>query len=63
MFTLVLLLEDKRSHQYVLPPIGPQDIECGEGEATAGFVAGRKDTSRQRRGRHVGASVTDKPLN
>lgn len=41
MFTLVLLLEDKGSHQYVLPPIGPQDIECGEGEATAGFVAGK----------------------
>lgn len=41
MFTLVLLLEDKRSHQYVLPPIGPQDIEFGEGEETAGFIAGK----------------------
>lgn len=62
MFTLVLLLEDKGSHQYVLPPIGPQDIECGVGRGDGGLRR-REDTSRHRRGRHVGASVTDKPLN
>ncbi len=27
MFTLVMLAEDKRGHQYARPPIGPQDIE------------------------------------
>lgn len=35
MFTLVMLVEDKRGHQYVLPPIGPQDIEWKEGELIA----------------------------
>lgn len=35
MFTLVMLVEDKRGHQYVLPPIGPQDIEWREGELIA----------------------------
>lgn len=31
MFTLVMLAEDKRGHQDVLPPIGPQDIEQWKG--------------------------------